>query len=695
MAELYNFQKQAVQELQQPEKHIVVAPCGCLAKGTPIPLWEGGIKNVEELIVGDVLIGYDDKTNCLVPTTISSLIRTSQVPKPMIELSYGGEKVKTTYDHYFWGGDRYYPLYQLVWGALEERSRTQLKLLCKQYGTSFDDQTIWTQAGSSNEASPRSAWLLQNSGGWKDRQTAQTCSPSLVRQSIKLARSKPYQRSKNRQPSGEPRVVHDEIQCLGWTQNWGNPQASVMEEFSANTNRPSVRQEVLSEIHSSLQKQLREAQSLPASVQQVPAGELAYHQETCDWTATVCPAEPYFTICISTAPYTYCIGREHYYLTHNCGKSCIALNWALTTPKQKWLVVTTPAARDSKQWYDELNLWCKSQSSSSLTVISWAGLAKWTISNWNSLDQYTFIFDEVARSKAGISSAQGRAFLQITRHTDWWAGFTATPGDRWIDFQAYFIAGGYIKNKTQFLQEFCQVQTFKGYPEIVGYHGENLLQHYWRSMALFPDTSQMLAEMPPENHYTHKFQPDAEYKRLEKTHTLVDGTFLDTAGAFAAACRRASFNKAKQNWLADYLHDLGQPAVIFYALTETGDKIEAIARKALPKGTPVLRVYGKAHPLVNKETVGPRGVVVCQWQAGSEALNLQFISQWVGAEMCYAYWQADQGRGRVRRKGQKAAHIDYHYLKTEHTIDDSVYKALKDKSEFSEDTWFAEQKGEL
>lgn len=372
------------------------------------------------------------------------------------------------------------------------------------------------------------------------------------------------------------------------------------------------------------------------------------------------------------------------------GKSAIALAWAMTTSKKKWLVCTTPAARDSKQWYDELSLWCKSLSPSSLTVISWAGLAKWTMANWNSLDDYTFIFDEVKRAAAGTSSAQGRAFLQITKRTSTWAGFTATPGDRWIDFQAYFIAGGYVENKTQFLREFCEVQTFKGYPEIVGYRDEHLLQRWWRDITLFPDASQMLKEMPPENHYTHHFKPDAEYKRLLKTRTLADGTFLDTPGAFAAACRRASFNKAKQAWLADYLHDLGEPAIIFYALTQTGDRICEIAQKALPKGTAVLRVAGGSHPVVTTETVGKCGVVVCQWQAGGEALNAQFISQWVGAEMCYAYWQADQGRGRVRRKGQTASHIDYHYLKTDHTIDDNIYATLKTKGEFSETTWFAE-----
>lgn len=372
------------------------------------------------------------------------------------------------------------------------------------------------------------------------------------------------------------------------------------------------------------------------------------------------------------------------------GKTACALTWALSTPHRNWLVVTTPSARDSRQWFEELAMWCQeSLSSISLTVISWAGLAKWTTTHWAELPNYTFIFDEIARGKAGVSSQQGRAFLQITKQSDDWIGMTATPGDRWIDFQAYFIAGHYINNKTQFLREFCEVQTFKGFPEIVGYRDEVTLQRWWQRMRVAPDTSIALKELPPERHFTHTFAADAAYKKLEKTHTLPDGTFLDTPGAFAAACRRASFNKAKQAWLTDYLHDLDQPAVIFYALTQTGDTIEELALKSLPKSARVWRVCGGRHEIPTAETIGPRDVIICQWQAGSEALNLQFVSQWVAAEVCYAYWQAEQGRGRVRRIGQQASHIDYHYLKTNDTIDEAVYAALKTKSEFSEEVWYA------
>lgn len=374
------------------------------------------------------------------------------------------------------------------------------------------------------------------------------------------------------------------------------------------------------------------------------------------------------------------------------GKSAMGISWALTTRKLKWLVVTTASARDSRQWFKELEMWGgKSLSSISLEVISWQGLAKWTIANWDSLDDYAFILDEIAKSKAGVSSARGRAFLQITKRTDTWAGFTATPGDRWIDFQAYFIAGHYIKNKTEFMRQFCQVQTYKGYPEIVAYQHEETLHQWWRRMTVCPDTSKVLAELPPERHFTHTFKRPPEYRKFEQTRINKNGDFLDTSGAFCAECRRLCFTKQKQQWLTDYLETLGKPTVLFYAMTETGDKICELTHKALPHSK-VWRVYGKTHDIPTAETIGSRDVVLCQWEAGSEALNLQFMNEWVSVEPCYSYSTSKQGRGRIRRIGQTQPQ-NYHYLRCSGTIEDDVYRALKEKSDFSAEVWYA-KKGE-
>ena len=109
-------------------------------------------------------------------------------------------------------------------------------------------------------------------------------------------------------------------------------------------------------------------------------------------------------------------------------------------------------------------------------------------------------------------------------------------------------------------------------------------------------------------------------------------------------------------------------------------------KKTLPKGAKIWRIDGKHHEIPTAETIGPKDMVLCQWQSGSEALNLQFLHYWVAVELCYSYSTANQARGRIRRLGQKHPQW-YGYLLTEGTIEQDILKCLKGKSEFSEKNW--------
>jgi hypothetical protein len=130
---------------------------------------------------------------------------------------------------------------------------------------------------------------------------------------------------------------------------------------------------------------------------------------------------------------------------------------------------------------------------------------------------------------------------------------------------------------------------------------------------------------------------------------------------------------------------------MFYNFIRTGDELEEVVEKVLPKGARVWRIDGKHHDIPTADTIGKYDVVLCQWQSGSEALNLQFLHYWVAVELCYSYSTAVQARGRIKRIGQKSL-MRYYYLLTDGTIEQSILKCLKNKSEFSEDVWTAELK---
>lgn len=371
------------------------------------------------------------------------------------------------------------------------------------------------------------------------------------------------------------------------------------------------------------------------------------------------------------------------------GKSAVMMRWLKEQRPKKVLIITTPSKRNSEDFLRDADEWNGEGWRQSLTefeVISWHGLAKWVSEHYSVLKDYVYAFDEIQRAKAGISSGMGKAFLKITLNSSRsrWAGFTATPGDNWLHFYPYFTACGFVPNKTNFMHRFAQVQTFKGFPEIVGWMHEDTLKNWWKQISTTPDTSQMFRELPSSTHEVVEFKKPKGYDKLKRTRTTEDGEFLDTTMGLCHALREISFTKEKRQWLEDFIEGLGTGCVVFYNYIEEGNEIEKIIKKAR-KEAKVWRIDGGHHEIPTEETIGKYDVVLCQWQSGSEALNLQFLNYWVSVTPTYSYITSTQARGRIKRLGQtKITH--YYYLKCE-GIEDDIYKALKNKKDFSEENW--------
>lgn len=389
-------------------------------------------------------------------------------------------------------------------------------------------------------------------------------------------------------------------------------------------------------------------------------------------------------------------GKHFIICATGTGKGAVAMVYAAEkcrrTGKDKVLIVTTASKAHMKpnDFEQDMDTWCGPsvrKSLSSFSVISWAKLRAWVDEHQlTDITDYVYIFDEVAYAKAGVSSARGKAFLTIARKTSDWAGFTATPGENWLHFYPYYTACGLVKNKTQFMNRYASVQTYKGYPEIVGWRHEDELRDMWAAISYAPDTRRVLQELPDETHRVITFSKPKGYSKTLKTRQTADGEFLDTAMGLCHYLRQTCFTKDKQEWVRDFVENLGERLVVFYSYIEEGDKLEEIVKKALPKGARIWRIDGRHHDVPTAETCGDRDVVLCQWQSGSEGLNLQFVSYWLSVSPTYSYATSIQARGRVKRIGSKRP-IFYYYLKCEDCIESDVYTALKRKQDFGEENW--------
>lgn len=378
------------------------------------------------------------------------------------------------------------------------------------------------------------------------------------------------------------------------------------------------------------------------------------------------------------------------------GKGAISMVYAAKrceeTGKNRILVVTTASKAHMNPTDYELDLrkWCPSSPllkslSSSLSIISWAKLSTWVNTNWNSLANYVIVFDEVAAVKAGVSSQRGRAFLKIAKKNTDWAGFTATPGENYLHFYPYYTACGLVRNKTSFLAEFANIQTFKGFPEIVGWRNEDKLKSMWAKISYAPDTSKALSELPKETHKVISFPRPNGYQNVLKTRLTTDGEFLDTTMGLMHYIRQMCFTKDKEQWVKDFLENLGERAIIFYSYIAEGDKLEEIATKAVPNAK-IWRIDGRHHNIPTASTIGERDIIICQWQSGSEGLNAQFVDHWISTTPNYSYSTSLQARGRIQRIGAQNPKF-FWYLKCTDCVEEDIYKTLHNKSDFAADAW--------
>lgn len=386
-------------------------------------------------------------------------------------------------------------------------------------------------------------------------------------------------------------------------------------------------------------------------------------------------------------------GKRLAILPTGAGKTAVMFNWLKETGKKRVLVVTTPSKVKSGDMITEAVMWCGQEWVDSLEmfeVVSWYKLKKWCKENSSKLDRWLAVaFDEVAKAK-GYSSGMGVAFRRIADSVIKWSGYTATPGDKWIDLMPYMVAAGEFRNKTEFINRHAIVQNYKGYPEIQRYLDTEHLQDIWDSITTRPDTSQLMKELPSETHKIVEFKAPSGYKKFLKERIDPNtGEYVETAMGVVHKCRQMCFTKEKQEWLSEFIEGLGTNCIFFCNYIEEEEKLAEIAKKVLPKGARIWRIDGSHHEIPTADTIGKYDVVIAHYLSGGEALNLQFMHYWVSVSPNYSLTTSVQARGRIKRIGQKSP-MFFYYLKTTRTIEDDIYRCLKRKQDFSEKTWLAD-----
>lgn len=298
---------------------------------------------------------------------------------------------------------------------------------------------------------------------------------------------------------------------------------------------------------------------------------------------------------------------------------------------------------------------------------------------------FTIIADEVHRAK-NPQSGIGKRLFEISGSASFFVGLSATPlPNGWIDAANYYKIFGFSKNITDFKRRYCNIATYKGFPEIIGYFHIDELQGHWNRIAK-PLSKQLALDLPPTTIVPVRLPAGSNYLKIQKERMLGD-KFLDNPSALAHALRQ-SLVEPKVAWLKDFLEGVSDNVVVFYNYIEEREQILAMLKKS-HKGRKVFRQDGEKHEVPTKELWPDlhRTITLAQYQSGSTGIELTYAATTVYFSPTYSYSNYEQSIGRTNRHGQLKK-MTLYCLCAPTTMENEIWAALRNKADFQERQWY-------
>lgn len=352
------------------------------------------------------------------------------------------------------------------------------------------------------------------------------------------------------------------------------------------------------------------------------------------------------------------------------GKTITALFfYKIYYPNLELYVITTAKKRDTKDWEEEASL---------------IGIDNIVVDSWNKICDYTnntgkfFIFDE---QRVSGYSKWAKSFIKIARRNKWIL-LSATPGDVWMDYISVFVANGFYRNKSDFLNQHVEYYPFSNYPKIKRYHNISKLERLRNTI---------LVKMYP-NRITHR---NRKYHYCEFDDVLYSDTLsnrwhiyenhpIENPSQMTQVARRiVNESDDRQRCLKEILEN-NDRVIIFYNYNYELDLILNVC-KTVDKDFDISQWNGKIHDELPQSD---KWVYIVHYYS-AEGWNCTTSNTIVFYSLNYSYKIMEQAEGRIDRPASKNANSDlfYHYLVSASSIDRSIMRALSLKRKFNEVAW--------
>ena len=363
-----------------------------------------------------------------------------------------------------------------------------------------------------------------------------------------------------------------------------------------------------------------------------------------------------------------------YYYTKQGGKvNTDKYVWMKKPPKDLY-IITTARKRDTFEWEGELAWFLLSTDPEANAYKN-----KVVVDSWNNIGKYVdvedafFIFDE---QRLVGSGAWVKAFYKIAKKNEWIL-LTATPGDSWMDYIPVFVANGFYKNKTQFINEHVVYNwRNKNYPQI---------ERFMNVRRLIRLREKILVDMVFERHTVRHVEDVfttydiSAYKEAGRSRwdPFKDEPITNASGLCYVWRKIVNSSESRQTALLEIFEDHPK-MIVFYNFDYELDILKGLY---YGDNVEIAEWNGHKHQPV---PTSDSWVYLVQYTSGCEGWNCIVTDTIVFYSQSYSYKVLAQAMGRIDRLNTPFRDLYYFNLKSRSGIDLAISRALKEKKTFNE-----------
>lgn len=336
-------------------------------------------------------------------------------------------------------------------------------------------------------------------------------------------------------------------------------------------------------------------------------------------------------------------------------------------------VITTAKKRDNFEWESEMACFLLSPDKEVQLYNH-----KVVVDSWNNIKKYRkvsgafFIFDEQRVTGSGVWV---KSFLDICRKNQWIL-LSATPGDTWPDYIPVFVANGFYKNKTEFVDRHVVYARFVTYPKIERYLDEERLERLRDAILVDMDFCR--------NTTAHHTDIATDFDRVmyreiyRKRWNPWTNEPIRNASELCYSLRKVvNADESRERAVLELLESHPR-AIIFYNFDY---ELDILTQMAENNGIVYAQWNGHKHEAIPD---GDSWIYLVQYLAGAEGWNCITTDTIIFYSQNYSFKIMEQSAGRIDRMNTPYQELYYYHLKSYSGIDAAIALALREKKIFNE-----------